>query len=180
MPGDTCLVEDIVATLTVKFPGIGGVHTYAKMPDGVANTAGGGGVEERTSKNDQSEMVVLKAPTMQVVKGAKTYVVDNVDCTGTSCQVDGIVATLTVKFPGIGGVHTYARMPDGVVNIAGGGGVEERTWKNDQSEMVVLKGTYDVSVVKGAKTYVADDVDCSGETCLVEGIVATLTIKYPE
>ena len=178
--GNTCLVDGIVATLTVKFPGIGSVHTYAKMPDGAAGVAGGGGVEERTWKNDQSEMVVLKGTyDIQVVKGAKTYVVDNVDCTGTSCQVDGIVATLTVKFPGIGSVHTYAKMPDGVANIAGGGGVEERTWKNDQSEMVVLKGMYDVSVVKGAKTYVADDVDCSGDTCLVEGIVATLTIKYP-
>ena len=178
--GNTCLVDGIVATLTVKFPGIGSVHTYAKMPDGAAGVAGGGGVEERTWKNDQSEMVVLKGTyDVQVVKGAKTYVVDNVDCTGTSCQVDGIVATLTVKFPGIGSVHTYAKMPDGVANTAGGGGVEERTWKNDQSEMVVLKGMYDVSVVKGAKTYVADDVDCSGDTCLVEGIVATLTIKYP-
>ncbi|MBK9208718.1 MAG: hypothetical protein IPL71_10655 [Anaerolineales bacterium] len=90
---------------------------------------------------------------VQVVKGAKIYVVDDVDCTGETCLVDGIVATLTVKFPGVGGVHTYARMPDG-------GGVEERTWKNDQSEMAVLKGTYDVSVVKGAKTYLVEDVDC--------------------
>ncbi len=178
--GDTCLVEDIVATLTINFPGIAAVHTYARMPDGAAETATGGAVEERTWKNNQSVMTVLKGSyDVVVVKGAKINIIDAVDCSGDTCLVDNLVATLTINFPGIAAVHTYARIPDGTAETATGGGVEERTWKTDQSVMTVLKGSYDVVVVKGAKTNIIDAVDCSGDTCLVEDIVATLTINFP-
>ncbi|MBK9208721.1 MAG: hypothetical protein IPL71_10670 [Anaerolineales bacterium] len=149
------------------------------MNDGVAGTAAGGSVEDRTYKNDETSMVVLKSTyDVMVVKGAKQKVIDAVDCTGETCVVENIVATLTVKFPGIASVHTYVKVNDGVAG-ASGGDVENRTYKNDEASMVVLKNTYDVVVVKGAKQKIIDAVDCTGETCVVENIVATLTVKFP-
>jgi tRNA uridine 5-carbamoylmethylation protein Kti12 len=178
--GETCLVDDIVATLTVKFPGISTVHTYVKVDDGVADSATGGDVENRTYQNDETSMAVLKNTYDVVVKkGAKTKIIDAVDCTDDTCLVDDLVATLTVKFPGISTVHTYVRVDDGVAGTATGGDVENRTYQNDETSMVVLKSTYDVVVKKGAKTKIIDAVDCTGNTCLVDNIVATLTVNFP-
>ena len=178
--GDTCVVENIVATLTVKFPGISGVHTYVKVNDGVVGTAAGGGVDERTYKNDETSLVVLKNTyDVVVVKNAKQKIIDAVDCTGDTCTVDNIVATLTVKFPGISSVHTYVKVNDGVVGTAAGGDVDERTYKNDETTLVVLKNTYDVVVVKNAKQKIIDAVDCTGDACTVDNIVATLTVNFP-
>ena len=178
--GDTCVVEDIVATLTVKFPGISSVHSYVKVNDGAIGTATGGDVENRTYKTDEASMVVLKNTyDVVVVKGAKNKIIDAVDCTGNTCTVENIVATLTVKFPGISSVHTYVKVNDSVAGTATGGDVENRTYKNDEATMVVLKNTYDVVVVKGAKNKIIDEVDCTGNICTVENIVATLTVKFP-
>ena len=178
--GETCVVEDIVATLTVKFPGISSVHTYVKVDNGVVGTATGGDVENRTYKDNEATMVVLKnIYDVVVVKGAKNKIIDAVDCTGNTCVVENIVATLTVKFPGINSVHTYVKVNDGVVGTATGGDVENRTYKNDEATMVVLKNTYDVVVVKGAKSKIIDAVDCTGDTCLVDNIVATFTLHFP-
>jgi hypothetical protein len=177
--GDT-VVDDLVATLMVKFPGISTVHTYVRVDDGVAGTATGGDVENRTYQNDETSMVVLKNTYDVVIKkGAKTKIIDAVDCTGETCLVDDIVATLTVKFPGISTVHTYVKVDDGVADSATGGDVENRTYQNDETSMAVLKNTYDVVVKKGAKTKIIDAVDCTGNTCLVDNIVATLTVNFP-
>jgi hypothetical protein len=178
--GDTCTVENIVATLTVKFPGISSVHTYVRVDDGVVGTAAGGAVDERTHKNEETSLAVLKNTyDVVVIKNAKTKIIDAVDCTGDTCTVENIVATLTVKFPGISSVHTYVRVDDGVVGTAAGGAVDERTYKNEETALAVLKNTYDVVVVKNAKTMIIDEVDCTGDTCLIEDIVATFTLNFP-
>jgi hypothetical protein len=167
-------VEDIVATLTVKFPGMSSVHTYVKVPDGTDNSATGGDVENRTYKTDETSMAVFKNTyDVVVVKGAKTKIIDAVDCTGDSCTVEDIVATLTVKFPGMSSVHTYVKVNDGTPNSAAGGNVESRTYKTDETSMAVLKNTYDVVVVKGAETDIIDAVDCTGDTCTV-GVLTLL------
>jgi len=178
--GNWAMVDDIVATLTVKFPGISSVHTYVRVDDGIVDSATGGAVESRTWKTDETSMAVLKNTyDVVVVKGSKTKIIDAVDCTGAICTVDEIVATLTVKFPGISSVHTYVRVDDGIVDSATGGAVESRTWKTDETSMAVLKNTYDVVVVKGSKTKIIDAVDCTGAICAVDEIVATMTVYFP-
>ncbi|HNE69559.1 MAG TPA: hypothetical protein PLE39_14335, partial [Anaerolineales bacterium] len=140
----------------------------------------GGSVEERTYKNNETSMVVLKGTyDVIVVKGAKQKVVDTVDCTGNTCVVENIVATLTVKFPGLSSVHTYVKVNDGVVGTAAGGSVDERTYKTNEVSIVVLKSTYDVVVIKGSKQVIVDAVDCTGDTCVIENILAALTAKFP-
>jgi len=164
--GDTCLVDGIVATLTVKFPGISSVHTYVKVDDGTLNSATGGNVESRTYKTDETSMAVLKNTyDVVVVKGAKTKIVDAVDCTGDTCTVDNIVATLTVNFPGFSSVHVYVKTDDGIADSAKGGGVDNRTYQNNSTSLVVLKNTYDVVVVTNAMTKIIDAVNCYGDTC---------------
>jgi hypothetical protein len=177
---NTCTVDDIVTTLTVNFPGISSVHSYVKVNDSTANTAGGGAVDERTWKTDAASIAVLKASyDVVVVKGAKQLIVDAVDCTAGPCEVNDIIATLTVKFPGISSVHTYVKLDDNVAGTITGGSVDERTWKNNETSLAVLKGTYDIAVVKGAKTKVVDKVNCTSSTCVVDNIVATMTINFP-
>ena len=159
-----CTLSGIVATMTVNFPGISSVHTYVK-------TTGGGSVDERTYKNDSTSLAVLKAPyKVIVVKGAQQNSYD-VDCSAGDCTLDGIVATMTVNFPGISSVHTD-------VKTTGGGDVDNRTHKNDSTSLAVLKAAYEVTVVKGAQqnTY---DVDCSASDCVLEDIVSTLTVNFP-
>ncbi|MCA9973647.1 MAG: hypothetical protein KC425_25715 [Anaerolineales bacterium] len=175
------VVNDIVADLTVDFPGISSVHTYVKVDDGTPNAAGGGDVDSRTYKNDGASLVVLKgAYDVTVRKGAMTYYADAVDCTTGTCAVTGIVKTLTVAFPGISSVHTYVKVDDGNPAAAAGGDVDNRTYKTDGTSLVVLQGAYDVLVRKGAMTYVAQAVDCSAAgACLVDNIVAMLAVEFP-
>ena len=73
-----------------------------------------------TYKNSTTSMVVLKNTyDVMVVKNAKQKIIDAVDCTGGTCTVDNIVATLTVKFPGINSVHTYVKINDGMEGTVG-------------------------------------------------------------
>ncbi len=160
-----CVLEDIVSTLTVNFPGISSVHTYVKTDDGVAGF-GGGSVDERTYKNDSTSLVLLKGfYDVKVVKGAQANVYESVDCTGLTCSIDNIVATFTLNFPGKTGVHTYIKTNDGIVNSATGGSVDERTYQNNSTTMALLKNYYDVVVKIGAETYILDNVDCTGNVC---------------
>jgi len=111
-------------------------------------------------------MAVLKNTyDVVVVKGAKTKIVDAVDCTGDTCTVDNIVATLTVNFPGFSSVHVYVKTDDGIADSAKGGGVDNRTYQNNSTSLVVLKNTYDVVVVTNAMTKIIDAVNCYGDTC---------------
>jgi len=178
--GATCTVGDLVATLTVNFPGISSVHTYVKVDDSVAGAAGGGAVDERTWKTDTVALAVLKGTyDVTVVKGAKQKIVDAVDCTGLTCTVQDLVATLTIKFPGVSGVHNYIKLDDGVAGTATGGAVDERTWQNNQTSLALLKGWYDLVIVKGAKSNIVDSVDCTGVTCVIENLVSTFTLNFP-
>ncbi len=119
---DTLTVSDVAisgctmnsGTLTVNFPGISSVHTYVKKTDGVAGTANGTLVKQLTYKNNAA--VFTDVPNgvydVVVVKGAQTKIIDNVILIANK-TVDGIVATMTVNFPGISSVHTYVKTTDG-------------------------------------------------------------------
>ncbi len=175
----TCEVNNIVATLTVNFPGINSVHTYVQLNDGTAGTATGGNVDNRTYKNNSAELVVLRDTyDVKVVKGSEVKIIDAVDCNGATCTVSDIVATLTVNFPGINSVHTYVQLFDATVGTATGGNVDNRTYKNGYAELTVLRDTYDVKVVKGSEVKIIDGVDCNSATCIVDNIVATLTVNF--
>ncbi len=175
--GATCTVDDIVATLTVHFDGINSVHTYVQLYDGTAGTVGSN-VDNRTYKNDSAELVVLRDTyDVKVVKGSEVKIIDGVDCNGAACTVDDIVATLTVSFDGINSVHTYVQLYDGTAGTVGSN-VDNRTYKNNSAELVVLRDTYDVKVVKGSEVKIIDGVDCNGATCTVDDIVATLTVHF--
>jgi hypothetical protein len=160
-----CVLENIVSTLTVNFPGISGVHTYVRTDDGAAGF-GGGTVDERTYKNDSTSLVLLKGfYDVKVVKGAQGNVYESVDCTGNTCSISNIVATFTLNFPGKTGVHTYIKVNDSIANSATGGAVDERNYQNNSTTMALLKNYYDVMVKVGAETFILDNVDCTGNTC---------------
>ncbi len=169
--GTNPVLNDIVTTLTVKFPGISSVHTYVRTTDGAA-------VDERTWKNDEVPITVLKGTyNVVVVKGAQ-QIIKPVDCSGDTCVVENIVAQLKVEFPGITGVHTYVKTTNGAA-------VDERTYQNTGSTTIPVlkaqapeKSLYKVVVVKGAQqnTY---DVDCSTGICTINGIVSTFTLHFP-
>jgi hypothetical protein len=155
----------------VKFPGISSVHTYVKVDDMKLNSATGGDVENRTYKTDNTSMVVLKNTyDVVVVKGAKTLIVDAVNCTGDTATVDNIVCTLTVKFPGLSSVHTYVKLVDNIAGQATGGDVDNRTYKTNEVSLNVLKSLYDIKIVNSGGTGVIDNADCTG---------AIQTVTYP-
>ncbi|MBK9054323.1 MAG: hypothetical protein IPL78_26465 [Chloroflexi bacterium] len=149
--GGPCLVDNIVKTLTINFPGISSVHSYVKVNDNIANSATGGDVDSSLYKTDGTTIVVLKGLyDVRVTKGAQANIYDAVDCTDSgACLVDNIVATLTIKFPGMTSVHNYIKVPDGLNNSATGGDVDSRLYQNNETVLAVLKGFYDVRIVKG-------------------------------
>ncbi len=148
-----------------NFPGISGVHTYVKTDDGVAGF-GGGDVDNRTYKNNTTSLVLLKGTyDVKVVKGAQANIYESVNCTGITCTIDNIVATFTLNFPGKTGVHTYVKTDDGMANSATGGDVDNRTYQNNSTTLVLLKNYYDVVVKIGTETYILDEVDCTGDIC---------------
>jgi len=177
--GNFASVNDIVATLTVKFPGINSVHTYVHTDDGGDGTFSGSKVTQTTHKNSEATLVVLKGQyDVKVVQGAQGNVYD-VNCSSATCTIDNIVATLTVKFPGINSVHTYVKTDDGSAGDFSGGSVTQTTHKNSETTLVVLKGQYDVKVVQGAQGNVYN-VDCTeSSTCSIDNIVVTLTVNFP-
>ena len=119
-------MNNIVSTMSVKFPGISVVHTYVKVDDNVIGAAAGGAVSDSTYKTDQTSLAVLKSKyDVTVVKGAKTKIIDSIDCSGDTCTVDNIVSTMSVKFPGISVVHTYVKVDDNVIGMAAGGAVSD-------------------------------------------------------
>ena len=166
--------------LTVEFPGISSVHTYVRKSDGVAGTASGSLVAQMTYKNDQAVFTGLPNSIYDivVVKGAKTLILDDVVVFGAT-TVDEIVATLTVNFPGISSVHSYAYVDDGAEDSVSGGLVEQSTYKTGSTTMTVLRGLYDVKVVKGGMNYFADGIDWSSPTCSVGNITSTMTVTVP-
>ncbi|MBK9054324.1 MAG: hypothetical protein IPL78_26470 [Chloroflexi bacterium] len=178
--GATCTVDNIVATLTINFPGIASVHSYVKVNDGQEGSATGGDVDNRTYKTDVAVLVVLQdVYDVRIIKGAQAIIVDAVNCNAAACQINDIVATLTIEFPGISSVHTYVKVNDNTANTASGGDVDNRTYKTDAVTLAVLRTYYDVRIVKGASVYIADAVNCTGATLSSPDIVATLTVNSP-
>src|SRR5690606_10722558 len=131
-------------------------------------------------KNNVATLVVLRGDyVVNVVQGGQNNAY-NVDCTDLGdCELDDIVKTLTVNFPGINSVHTYVKTDDGTAGNFSGGSVTQTTHKNGSATLVVLKGVYDVKVVQGAQGNVYD-VDCTASgSCLIDDIVANLIVNFP-
>jgi len=176
----SCTVSDITATMTVNFPGLSSVHTDARTPDGVAGTAEGGKVAHVNWKRDQAVLKLFPGVyDVRVRRGGGTHIIDNVDCSSGSCNISDITATMTVNFPGLSGVHTDARVPDGAEGTATGNKVAHANWKRDQAVLKLFPGVYDVRVRKGDGTHIIDNVDCSSGSCTVSDITATMTVNFP-
>jgi hypothetical protein len=86
------------------------------------------------------------------------------------------LVTLTATFPGLNSVHTYAHVPDGVAGSVGAQ-VGSATWKSGSATLVLLQGDYDVRIVHGPATYIADSVECG--PCAVDVPLATLDVSFP-
>ena len=178
--GSTCLVTDIVSTLTVEFPGITNVLVQVRVDDGIVGTADGAPVDAVHSNTGSASLIVLKGTyDLIVIKGGQQKVIDSVDCTGSTCLVTDIVSTLTVNFPGITNVLVQVRVDDGIVGTADGAPVDALHSNTGSASLPVLKGAYDLIVIKGGEQKVIDSVDCTGSTCLVTDIVSTLTVNFP-
>ena len=176
----TIAISSNAAQLTVNFPELTSVHTEVLLPDGIEGVASGRKVTQKNWKNHQA---VIEVPSgtydLNIKKGATNYVVDNVDCTGSTCVVTDIVATLTVNFPGLYSVHTNVHVPDDNDGTTSGKEVTYAHWKSNQAEIPVLRQVYDLSIEKGHATQVVDNVDCTSGSCTVDGLTATMTIDFP-
>ncbi|MCC6960833.1 MAG: hypothetical protein IT301_13395, partial [Dehalococcoidia bacterium] len=146
-----CTVDVPLAKLTVNFPGMSSVHSYAHADDGQPGAVGAQD-SSSTWKTDTTTMTLLRGMyDVRVVHGPMTSVFDGVDCRGETCQVDVPLAKLTVNFPGMSSVHSYAHADDGQPGTVGAQD-SSSTWKTDTTTMTLLRGMYDVRVVHGPMT----------------------------
>ncbi len=174
-----CLVDNIIATLTVNFPGLKSTHTSVRIPDKVAGKADG---NEVTKKNWQKEKAIItvfrQIYDIRVKNGDLTKIIDNVDCLSGTCNVTDLVSVLSIQFPGLQSVHSSAHIPDGKNNTVTGKQVAKSNWKTHQTIITLLRETYDVKV-KHIVESIFDNVDCTGPSCnvLITGNVQTTLIN---
>ncbi len=176
---DNCTVDDIVATLTIKFPGLKNIHSFIHVSDGQNNSAGGDLVTSKKWKNEQVIVPVLRHSIDAIIQqGAAKFVVDNVDCSSGICSIDNLVANLAVNFPGMSSVNTSVHLTDQQAQSVTGEKVTHKNWKSDQALIPVLRGHYDLNISKGAHSFFVDAVDCTTATCQASDIVANLTVNF--
>ena len=149
----SCLIDNLTASLIVKFPNLTSVHTSVKMPDNIEGQASG---EQFTNKNwqkDQAILTVFKQKfDIKIRKGSVSKIIDDVDCTTGNCLVENIISTLTIDFPGLSSVHSSAHVPDSIDNEAKGKIASNSNWKQNQTSITLLREIYDVKVNHGIKS----------------------------
>ncbi len=178
--GETCVAEAALADLTVRFPGLSSVHTSVRQADGVPGIATGSDVVQSNWKTNETTVRVLAGTyDVRLTHGESAQVLDSIDCTSATCVADVALANLTVRFPGLSSVHTSVRQADGVPGAASGSEVMHSNWKTSETTVRVLAGTYDVRLRHGESAQVLDSIDCSGNTCVAEAILADLTVRFP-
>lgn len=176
----TCALDNLVTPLTVKFPGISSAHVDVRVVDGISGKATGDIVEKMDWQTDQAVFKVFRQHYDLIIRrGALTHVIDDVDCSSGACVVENVVTPLTVRFPGISSAHVSVSVVDGISGRATGDRVDNLDWQTDQTVLTVLRQHYDLIIRHGAVTHIIDDVDCSSGTCVVENLVAPLTVKFP-
>ncbi len=177
-----CVVDQLTSKLTVNFPEMSGVHTSVLNPDGVDGTAQGGKVTHLNWQTDKAVLTVFKQHyDISVKRGnSEPMIIDNLDCTGDSCQVDDITATLTVEFPNMSSVHTSVLVPDNQPGVAEGKEVTKMNWQNNQAIIKVFRQIYDLKVKRSAsEPMIIDAVDCTSGLCAVDQLVAELIVNFP-
>ncbi len=176
-----CVIDDIVATMTVKFDGMSNVHTSVYQPDGNTSTANGAKFTDKNWQTDRAVMTVLKQSYDVSIKqgDSMAVIVDTVDCTSGRCTVDQLTATLIVNFQGMSSVHTSILVPDGTSNTATGAQVEHLNWQKNQAVFTVFKQYYDVSVRRfESEPMVVDNIDCTSGDCSVNDLTALLSVNF--
>ncbi|MCH9696898.1 MAG: hypothetical protein K0U68_02230, partial [Gammaproteobacteria bacterium] len=164
-----CQTNVPTANLKVLFPGMSKVHTYVKQPDDNNDTASGAQVAKATWKTDEAELQLLPGIYDVLIEfGAASQVINNVDCSGQTCEVDLSSAELTVNFPDMKSVHTYVMKSDGEPGTANGEQVTKAKWKTDLAQLTVLPGVYDLLIEHGVTSQVIDNVNCSNGKCTVD------------
>ena len=170
--GDTASVprDDVVCDLTVKFPDM-------KLNRVTIKTPSGGTVTYTDWPQDEWVVPLLQNEdyTVELQHGAKIKTVENVDCSGTSQTVDGIVSEATVHFEGM----KLNRAT--VQTTTTGGTVTYKDWPQDTYTVPLLKNTYDVLLQQGAATRTVA-LDATGDTASVprDAVVCDLTVEFPE
>lgn len=176
----SCTVNDIVATLTINFPGLSSVHSSVHIPDGTDGQASG---EQITKKNRQTDQAVIpllrQIVDVNIRKNAGNIVVDNVDCRSGDCEINELTANLTVNFPNMKSVHTAVRLPDNTAGQANGEEVTHKNWQNEQAQITVFRSNYDLYLRNGSGFLVVDNIDCSTGECLADNLTSTLTVEFP-
>ena len=168
------------AVITVNFPGLSNVHTEVRITDEISGVATG----EKIAQYDwRSNKAVIEVPLGQydikIQKGATNYVIDNVDCSTGDRTIDGLVAILTLKHPGLSSVNTSVQTSDGKKGTTSGEEVTFSTLRSNETEIKVLRQVYDLKIEKGAAVHVVDGVDCTSGICTVDGLSNTMTLNFP-
>ena len=167
--GSTCNPGDVTNTLTVDLSGTWNrdITVQLKKSDGTLIWAVGnqhGGV--------RTYNVMPNTYDVTLVQGPKTLDVNDIDCTGSTCNPGDVTNTLTVDLSGTWNrdITVQLKKSDGTLiwAVANQHG-EVRTYN-------VLPNTYDVTLVQGPKTLDVNDIDCKGSTCNPGDVMKTLTV----
>lgn len=162
----SCEVNVGLATLAVEFPGLSNVHTRVRLDDGEPDAASGRQIINSNWKSDATEVSLLNGVyDLEIRRGAGSMIVDQLDCSGSRCSVDTVAAQLTISFPGLTGVHSKARVADGIDGSASGGEISRLNGQNHGASFATLRQIVDVEVRQGSNTLIFDNVDCTSGAC---------------
>lgn len=175
-----CTADVKPARLTVLFEGMSSVHTDVIATDGVSGSVSDDRFTRANWKKEKAEIIVFpQVFDLKVRHGSGTLILDDIDCQSGTCIADTKPANLIVNFPGLSSIHTAVHLSDGVASSADGGYFTRSNWKKESAEIKVFPLLYDLEVRQGAKKLVVDDVDCRTGACVVNDLVATLSVDFP-
>lgn len=169
-----CGTPPVLPDLRVDFPGLSGVKVQLRQSDGLPGTFGAN-IQTLNGQVDQAEITIADGTyDVRVLKGPAELVVDDVVVAGPTI-VNGLVSTLTADLEALAGVKIQVRIDDGQPGTFGAN-VQTLNNQSGAPTVTVLKGSYDIRLLKGPAEHVIDAVDCTPDTCATSDAVGTLSV----
>lgn len=171
-----CTSRGIAATLSIDYEGLSDISLEIRAFDGVQQMAGDI-VEVRQGQSGQKTYKVLRDKYDLIFENTSSrHMVDGLDCTGGSCALSNIAATLIVDYRNLNGITMEVRGSDGLLRSSGAL-VQRQHDQSGRKTYDVLLGEYDLVFKKGAAELIVDMVNCKRPRCSAGVISSELLIN---
>eukprot|EP00771_Trimastix_marina_P000786 gnl/Trimastix_PCT/1816.p1 GENE.gnl/Trimastix_PCT/1816~~gnl/Trimastix_PCT/1816.p1 ORF type:complete len:4918 (+),score=1318.73 gnl/Trimastix_PCT/1816:53-14806(+) len=167
--GARCLLDNLVSVVTVQFPSVHAVRVevYTTQPSGGLVTA-------RSGLSNTVQFHLLRSPgyRFKLRQGAAAHTVPSVPCEQAEVTLADLTCELHMQFPGVHSVRAEVLVPEGGLVIA-------RSGLTNSGVFTLLRGTYQLDLLRGAARKTVGPVHCTQSYLTLDSLVSTLTLSFP-